>query len=73
MLLLLKMEQQVGWVAEAAGCCKLTRCCSLALIMMEITVFTISVVVPLLHQAARAASSMHSRAVQVASNICGRE
>lgn len=37
---------------------------------MEITFFTISVVVSLLHQVA---SSMHSRAVQVASNVRGRE
>lgn len=64
------MEQQVGWVAETAGCCKLTSCCRLALVMLEITFFTISVVVSLLHQVV---SSMHSRAVQVASNICGRE
>lgn len=38
---------------------------------MENTLFTISVVVSLLHQAASAASSMHNRAVQVALNIRG--
>lgn len=60
--------EQVGWVAETAGCCKLTSCCRLALIMMESTLFTISVVVSLLHPAA---SGMHRRAVQVALNIRG--
>lgn len=65
--------KQVGWVAETAGCCKLTSCCRLALVMMENTLFTISVAVLLLQQAASTASSMHSRAVQVALNIRGRK
>lgn len=70
---MLKKEQQVGWWAETAGCCKLSSCCRPALVMMENTLFAIYMVVLLLHTSSTACCMQRRAdwADLVVFNICG--